>query len=96
MTQGDSATLPSPRRREGVLMRYDDISEVSGTGIVAEVTEFSSGWVAVGWLGNNPSVAVWPNVDSVLAVHGHNGATVILWADGDQPEEDEACTGTGA
>lgn len=71
-------------RREGVLFRHEDRSGVSGTDVVAELTEFSSGKVALGWLGDHPSVSVWDSTDEVLAVHGHQGATVIRWSDGSE------------
>lgn len=68
----------------GVLFRYDDISGVSGTDVVAEVAKFSSGKYAVAWLGKFPSVAVWDSSDLILGAHGHGGATVIRWSDGEE------------
>lgn len=100
MSETTSRPLPTASRREGVLFRYDDLSGVSGTDVVAEVTQFSSGKVVFGWLGRYPSVVVWDSVDMALAVHGHHGATVIRWADGTEqagpelPEEDETCNGS--
>ena len=63
------------------LVRYTDISGVSGTGVVAEGCVFTDGSVALRWHGPNPSTAVWPDLDSILAVHGHQGATVLRWLD---------------
>jgi hypothetical protein len=63
------------------LVRYSDISGVSGTGVVAEGCVFTDGSVALRWHGANPSTAVWPDLDSILAVHGHDGATVVRWLD---------------
>jgi len=63
------------------LVRYADISGVSGTGVVAEGCVFTDGSVALRWHGANPSTAVWPDLDSILAVHGHCGATVVRWLD---------------
>ncbi|TCN42706.1 hypothetical protein EV644_102659 [Kribbella orskensis] len=63
------------------LVRYADISGVSGTGTVAEGCVFTDGSVALRWHGENPSTAVWPDLDSILAVHGHCGATVVRWLD---------------
>ncbi|MFI6679218.1 hypothetical protein [Kribbella sp. NPDC050470] len=63
------------------LVRYTDISGVSGTGVVAEGCVFTDGSVALRWHGANPSTAVWPDLDSILAVHGHCGATVVRWLD---------------
>ena len=76
------------RPRTFELVRYRDPSGVSGTGVVAEGCEFSDGSVALRWRGDNPATAVWPDVDSVLAVHGHQGATEVRWIDpqSDSPE----------
>ena len=54
---------------------------MSGTGVVAEGCEFTDGSVALRWRGDNPATAVWPNVEAILAVHGHQGATEIRWID---------------
>jgi len=67
------------RPRTFELVRYRDPSGVSGTGVVAEGCEFSDGSVALRWRGDNPATAVWPDLDSVLAVHGHQGATEVRW-----------------
>ena len=69
------------RPRTFELVRFRDPSGVSGTGVVAEGCEFTDGSVALRWRGDNPATAVWPNVDAILAVHGHQGATEIRWID---------------
>jgi hypothetical protein len=63
------------------LVRYRDLSGISGTGVVAEGCVFTDGSVALRWRGNNPATAVWPDLGSVLAVHGHYGATEVRWMD---------------
>lgn len=68
------------------LVRYADISGVSGTGTVAEGCVFTDGSVALRWHGDNPSTAVWPDLESILAVHGHCGATVVRWLDAPEME----------
>lgn len=77
---------PGPVARRFELYRHTDVSNVSGTGVVAEGCEFTDGSVALRWLGLHPSTAVWPSVAEVLAVHGHQGATEIRWID-DRPIE---------
>ena len=67
------------RPRTFELVRYRDPSGVSGTGVVAEGCVFSDGSVALRWRGDNPATAVWPDIESVLAVHGHRGATEVRW-----------------
>ncbi|HEY0690883.1 MAG TPA: hypothetical protein VGD71_17820 [Kribbella sp.] len=69
----------SPRTFE--LVRYRDLSGISGTGVVAEGCVFTDGSVALRWRGNNPATAVWPDLESILAVHGHHGATELRWVD---------------
>ncbi|TWD83180.1 hypothetical protein FB561_4338 [Kribbella amoyensis] len=71
------------RPRTFELVRYRDLSGVSGTGVVAEGCVFTDGSVALRWRGSNPATAVWPDLDSILAVHGHQGATEVHWLDPD-------------
>lgn len=71
--------MKRPRRFR--LRRYRDISGVSGTGHPAEGVLFSTGAVALHWTGKHPCTAIWPDIDSVIAVHGHGGATVVEWID---------------
>lgn len=61
------------------LQRDEDVSGVSGTGIVAEGVEFSDGSVVIRWAGEHRSTVVWPGIESVEAIHGHGGATRIVW-----------------
>ncbi len=78
---------PTPRRlppgRRPVqtfhLLRLEDESGVSGTGWVAEGAVFSNGWVALTWLGETPSLNFYPSVEAVEAIHGHGGATRIVF-----------------
>jgi hypothetical protein len=65
------------------LHRFVDVSGgISGTGVVAEGVEFSDGKVAVRWLGETPSTVVWDSIAHARAVHGHGGATRIVWLAG--------------
>lgn len=69
--------------RPFVLVRDTDATGVSGTGVVAEGVEFTSGIVALRWLSEFPTSVVFHDrgMESVRAVHGHNGATRIVWID---------------
>ncbi|MER7244628.1 hypothetical protein [Kribbella sp. NPDC000426] len=83
--------------RRGELYRYRDPSGVSGTGVVALLVEFPPNqdgqqWVAVKWLGRNPSLTFWPGVGDLLEVHGHLGASEIRWLDPDPFDVDEDST----
>lgn len=72
------------------VIRDVDFTGLSGTGIVAEGIEFSDGTVAMRWLdidhesenykrGVRPTTVMHESVESVEALHGHNGATRIEW-----------------
>jgi len=63
------------------LVRDVDVSGVSGTGVVAEGVEFTSGVVALTWRSEWPTSVVFHDrgIASVEAIHGHGGATRIEW-----------------
>jgi hypothetical protein len=65
------------------LIRHHDVSGVSGTGPVAEGVQFTDGAVALRWYGDYPTTTVWDGIDSVVAIHGHGGATEVEWIDPD-------------
>lgn len=66
------------------LHRDVDETGISGTGVVAEGVEFTNGRVALCWRGDasSTSIAVWPLLAGVEAIHGHNGKTRIVFLDG--------------
>lgn len=69
----------SMRRFE--LVRETDVTGVSGTGVVAEGIEWDDGKVCLHWRGKHRSSVLWDDIDSVLVVHGHDGATRVAWLD---------------
>jgi hypothetical protein len=67
-----------------ILRRDVDVTNVSGTGDVAEGCQFSDGTVVLRWRPQKEraagsSTAVWPDIDSVLGIHGHDGKTRVVW-----------------
>lgn len=80
-------TVPDPPRRFR-LVRNVDHTGVSGTGVVAYGIMWSDGSLTLRWNGTYASLVVWNNVDHMLAVHGHDGATAIEWIDAPPDEED--------
>lgn len=75
-----AASSPAPSSpRSFELHRHVDVTGQSGTGIVVEGTQWTDGTVSIRWRGANPSFANWPSVESLLAVHGHEGATELVW-----------------
>jgi len=63
------------------LARKEDVSGVSGTGIVAEGVQFANGKCALNWLTRFTSVAVYDDIETLIAIHEHGGRTVVLWLD---------------
>jgi hypothetical protein len=72
--------------RRFVLWRRNDATGVSGPGAVAEGVIFGDGTCALRWRTSKRSSAVYDSFDDLLSIHGHDGATIPLWLDG----EDEA------
>lgn len=84
----------APRRF--VLRRRLDISGVSGIGDVADGVLWPDGTAAVRWRGEHPSTVHWDRGRvSVDVIHGHQGATEIVWLDDDSTLP-EVPTPTGA
>ena len=69
--------------------RDEDVSGVSGTGMIAEGVMFSSGRVFVNWLSMHKIVEMADSVAEWQAVHGHEGKTKILWDDEVDETEEE-------
>ncbi len=79
------------------LHRDVDVSGISGDGVVADgvmfddpvalawpdgaVTLLPAGWVRLVWRGEYRSTVLWRSADDAMAVHGHNGATRLVWVD---------------
>ena len=63
------------------LYRRNDVTGVSGTGIVADGILWPDGTASLKWRGEDSSVVFWFSLASLVKVHGHDGATVVLWLD---------------
>ena len=63
------------------LNRQKDISGISGTGNVAEGVEFHDGQCVLSWFGKYHNLEIFPNIDELIAIHGHNGCTTAVWLD---------------
>lgn len=70
------------KMRPFVLARKEDVSGVSGEGIVAEGVEFTDGTCALSWLTKHKSHALYPNIKELESIHGHDGATIIIFVGG--------------
>ena len=71
--------------RRFVLERHEDATGISGTGVVAEGVEFTDGIVVLKWIvGDHRSIVIWnQGIESVKAIHGHDGKTEVVWLDDD-------------
>lgn len=77
-----TAPDPNPATRRFVLRRYVDVSGVSGTGDVADGVLWPDGSASIRWRGRHPSLVQWDHgLDSIEEVHGHQGATELVWLD---------------
>lgn len=72
------------------LHRHEDVNGLSGTGIVADGVEFPDGTCAMRWRevtgehydrGVRATTVIFANATAVEALHGHNGATQLVWLD---------------
>lgn len=61
------------------LHRSVDVSGVSGTGKVAEGVIFRDGTVVIHWLSTHPSTNVYESIETLLEIHGHGGATTVVY-----------------
>lgn len=69
------------------LNRIKDISGMSGTGRVADGIEFGDGHVALRWNTNTASTEIWDSIAQVEQIHGHEGATEIVFLEDDKDDE---------
>jgi hypothetical protein len=67
--------------RPFALYRKNDATGISGTGIVAEGAVFSDGTAVLRWLTEWPTSVVFHDrgIEAIEKIHGHGGATEIVW-----------------
>jgi hypothetical protein len=61
------------------LLRHQDASGVSGTGVVAEGVEFSDGSICLKWTTKLNCTGLYRSVHELIAIHGHGGKTEVVW-----------------
>jgi hypothetical protein len=73
----------SAKPRTFDLVRYRDLSNVSGIGTIAQGTQFRDGQTVVQWcVPDMPrTIQVWDSLDDVIRIHGHGGETVVKFHD---------------
>lgn len=63
------------------LRRMVDETGISGIGVVAEGIVFSNGKCALCWTTDLASIAIYDDMATLEAIHGHNGTTVVEMID---------------
>lgn len=59
------------------LVRNQDLTGVSGTGVVAWGTQYPNGKCTISWLHDLSCIGVYDTLDDLIAIHGHGGNTVV-------------------
>lgn len=68
--------------RRFYLRRHQDVSGISGEGRIVDGVRWPDGTVSLRWRGEHPKIDFCDRgVDTVEFVHGHGGATEIVWLD---------------
>lgn len=82
------------RPQTGVMLRGEDQSGVSGTGVVADFVEFPSGRVVIEWRNDqnenlefaDTGIDIRPRMEVAVAIHGHGGRTQFIYDNGQVAE----------
>lgn len=61
------------------LRRHQDLTGITGVGIVAEGVIFTDGSCAMRWLSELTSVVIFHAVEDILTIHGHQGQTELIY-----------------
>lgn len=69
------------------LLRHADINGLSGTGVVAVGVVYPNGRAHMQWVSFKTSFEMHDSVENLIDIHGHNGATQLIY--GDPPCEED-------
>jgi len=61
------------------LERIEDVSGISGNGVVAQGVEFDDGTIVMRWVTAHRSTSFYSSEKDLIAIHGHAGRTVVRW-----------------
>ena len=64
--------------KEFHLVRIEDETGISGTGMVARGVILPSGAVVMEWQTFHSSICYYKNIGDVEEIHGHNGKTLVV------------------
>ncbi|OAA25444.1 hypothetical protein UG55_1022104 [Frankia sp. EI5c] len=73
-----------------------DVSGVSGTGAVAYGVQAPDGTCVLWWNSDHGSVALYPSMATLLAIHGHGGMTRAVYIDDPVVTDRPAAAPTGS
>jgi len=79
---GKIMNTPKSLMRTFLLKRTEDVSGVSGVGVIAEGIEFTDGTCVIKWLSHTSCVGIYPNIKELVLIHGHEGRTKVVYDDG--------------
>jgi len=68
------------------LVRIEDETGVSGTGVVARGMVFPSGRVVMEWQTFHSSICHYNNLNDIEAIHGHHGKTKVIMGPPEPPK----------
>lgn len=71
--------------RRFFLERKKDVSGISGIGRVADGVQWSDGTINLRWNTQHRSYEQFDSINSLVAVHGHEGLTQVQWIDPPPP-----------
>ncbi|MYW03482.1 hypothetical protein GT354_35465 [Streptomyces sp. SID3343] len=75
------ARLVEQQPRRFYLDRDVDVTGASGIGRVADGVLWPDGTASLRWRGEHPSTVTWDRMTDAERIHGHGGATRIVWID---------------
>lgn len=70
-------------------MRHSDVNGLSGTGVVAVGVVWPNGEAHMLWTSFKSSFEQHKSVDALIDIHGHHGATELIYGDPPCPEDEE-------
>ena len=74
-------TAPERACRRFQLVRKEDETGISGTGVVAYGVAFPDGTAVLRWDTKVNSTVFYNSIEDLKAIHGHGGKTTLMWLD---------------
>lgn len=71
--------------RRFCLRRRIDVTRISGPGLIGAGVQLPDGTCVFQWAPPASSIVIHRSAADVIAIHGHNGNTVLEWLDPEPP-----------